>query len=101
MVYLTYLKEQGFKKDEYSSEAVNRWELTRYKKGSNNVDFWCSITLDDAGSKTRYGVINFHTIDCMTMQDYIYEHRSFIGELSIKLFENFSNQQIKWKQENW
>ena len=81
-----YLIGEGFKKDTTCPLSVNRWEKSDGETHFTS-SYWVSITLTEDGSRTLYGVANFHSGDG---NGYITEHRFFDGvELSIDDFKKF------------
>lgn len=86
MVNEEYLKGQGFVKDMKCPDGVNRWEKSDGKTHFHS-SYWVSVTLNDKGEKTLYGVINFHSTDG---HGYITDHRSFDKvAISVEDFNKF------------
>lgn len=73
-----FLKQNGFRKDTTAPDGVNRWEKSTFETLLSSY-FWCSITLNQDGTKTEYGIINFHAGDG---SNYIEHSRKFTGVLN-------------------
>lgn len=87
-----FLRSQGFHKDETCPSIVNRWEKSDGETYFTR-SYWVSITLSVSGSRTLYGVINFHSGDGF---GYITEHRSFNNAaISVEDFNKFMDRRCE------
>ena len=93
---LSILKAYGFKKDMKCAPVNNRWEFERMD--GKVRDAWISITLTVDGSKAKYGVANFHSIEYGGIRPYLYisKHRSFKGPITIEDFKAFIQRKTDW-----
>lgn len=94
VVNQNFLLSRGFVQDRTCPVGVNRLE----KQVGDGFDkqYWVSVTLSQDGSRTLYGVINFHNVDIYGASrpyDYILEHRSFDGPINVNDFERFCDKQ--------
>lgn len=97
MVTQQFLESQGFVKDNRCAPVNNRWEKQVGKFGSR--DYWVSITLTEDGERTKYGVLNFYSMDNSGPQPYefISKHRYFNGALSKEDYSRFIDRHSEWK----